>query len=58
MPVLGELPLDPRVREGGDDGKPIVLGDTDTGEAFREFVAQTADMQGLVHRNRVARANR
>ena len=25
--VLGEIPLDPRVREGGDIGKPIVLAD-------------------------------
>jgi ATP-binding protein involved in chromosome partitioning len=55
MPLLGELPLDPRVRQGGDEGEPIVLGDTDTGEAFRSFVAETSNMQGLVHRSRVSR---
>jgi ATP-binding protein involved in chromosome partitioning len=53
MPFLGDLPLDPRVREGGDEGEPIVLSDSETGEKFREFVAETADMQGIVHRNRV-----
>ena len=58
MPFLGDLPLDPRVREGGDDGKPIVLGEGETAEKFREFVGETADMQGVVHRNRVARSRR
>ncbi|MFC6941934.1 Mrp/NBP35 family ATP-binding protein [Salinirubellus sp. GCM10025818] len=54
MPFLGELPLDPRVREGGDSGAPIVLEEGETGEAFREFVRETADMQGIVHRRRVS----
>jgi ATP-binding protein involved in chromosome partitioning len=58
MPFLGDLPLDPRVREGGDDGKPVVLEDGETGEKFREFVGATANMQGIVHRNRAARSNR
>jgi ATP-binding protein involved in chromosome partitioning len=25
VPLLGQIPLDPRVREGGDAGAPIVL---------------------------------
>jgi ATP-binding protein involved in chromosome partitioning len=54
MPFLGELPLDPGVREGGDSGAPIVLEEGETGEAFREFVRETADMQGIVHRRRVS----
>lgn len=29
-PVLAEVPLDPRVREGGDRGEPIVLADPDS----------------------------
>jgi ATP-binding protein involved in chromosome partitioning len=29
IPVLGEIPLDPRLREGGDEGKPLVLADPD-----------------------------
>jgi ATP-binding protein involved in chromosome partitioning len=52
MPFLGEIPLDPAIREGGDDGQPVVLEDGETGEAFREFVAKTADNQGVVHRQR------
>jgi len=29
VPVLGEVPLDIRLREGGDSGRPIVLTDPD-----------------------------
>ena len=54
MPFLGKLPLDPAVREGGDSGEPIVLGEGETAEAFREFVRETADMQGIVHRRRAS----
>jgi ATP-binding protein involved in chromosome partitioning len=53
LPFLGSIPLDPRVREGGDTGAPIVLDEeSETGEAFREFAAETANMQGIVHRQR------
>ncbi|MEF8813626.1 MAG: P-loop NTPase [Halovenus sp.] len=52
MPFLGEIPLDPAVREGGDDGKPIVLDESDTADRLREFVRTAADMQGIVHRRR------
>ena len=52
MPFLGSIPLDPTVREGGDEGEPVVLADGDTAEALREFVSKTADMQGIVHRQR------
>ena len=53
MPFLGEVPLDPGVREGGDSGEPLVLDEDDrTGDAFREIAAQTANMQGIVHRKR------
>jgi ATP-binding protein involved in chromosome partitioning len=58
MPFLGSLPLDPAVRAGGDEGSPVVLAETATGEEFRAFVRETADMQGLVHRNRVGGAAR
>jgi ATP-binding protein involved in chromosome partitioning len=51
MPFLGSIPLDPRVREGGDDGEPTVLDDAnETGQALQEFAAEAADMQGIVHR--------
>jgi ATP-binding protein involved in chromosome partitioning len=29
VPLLGQIPLDPRVREGGDSGTPLVLSDPD-----------------------------
>jgi ATP-binding protein involved in chromosome partitioning len=28
VPFLGELPLDPKVRIGGDSGKPVALADS------------------------------
>jgi ATP-binding protein involved in chromosome partitioning len=54
MPFLGEIPLDPAIREGGDEGRPMVLEEGETAETLRSFVEQTADMQGLVHRQRVS----
>jgi ATP-binding protein involved in chromosome partitioning len=57
MPFLGEVPLDPAVREGGDSGQPLVLDeDSETGDAFRQITARTADMQGIIHRKRQADA--
>ena len=50
LPFLGEIPIDPAIREGGDDGAPMVLTETETGESLREFARTTADMQGIVHR--------
>ncbi|PSP76279.1 MRP family ATP-binding protein [Halobacteriales archaeon QH_6_68_27] len=55
MPFLGSVPLDPAVRERADEGEPIVLDDeSETAEAFREFVRSTANNQGIVHRRRHA----
>ncbi|OFE16886.1 sodium:proton antiporter [Humibacillus sp. DSM 29435] len=31
--LLGQIPLDPRVREGGDNGIPVVIGEPDTAAA-------------------------
>ncbi|SHN33497.1 Mrp/NBP35 family ATP-binding protein [Cryptosporangium aurantiacum] len=33
VPLLGQIPLDPRVREGGDSGTPLVLSDPDAAAA-------------------------
>ncbi|CCQ34400.1 Mrp protein [Halorhabdus tiamatea SARL4B] len=55
MPFLGEIPLDPEIRERGDEGRPAVLADDlDVSGAFRNFVANTANNQGIVHRNRLS----
>ncbi len=30
VPLLGQIPIDQRIREGGDEGRPIVLSDPDS----------------------------
>jgi ATP-binding protein involved in chromosome partitioning len=42
VPLLGQLPLLPALREGGDDGKPIAAVDPDgeAGKAFRAIAEQ------------------
>jgi ATP-binding protein involved in chromosome partitioning len=34
-PLLGQIPLEPSVAAGGDDGRPIALGEGPAAEAFR-----------------------
>ncbi|WP_338729277.1 Mrp/NBP35 family ATP-binding protein [Haladaptatus sp. DJG-WS-42] len=54
MPFLGKIPLDPRVRTGGDEGKPVVMDeDSATGDAFREFTENTATNVGVLLRRRM-----
>ena len=48
IPLLGQIPLDTRLREGGDEGRPLVLTDPDT-EASKT-IRSIAD--GLVGRPR------
>ncbi|WP_103504623.1 MULTISPECIES: Mrp/NBP35 family ATP-binding protein [Streptomyces] len=38
VPLLGQIPIDVRLREGGDEGKPVVLSDPDSpaGSAIRK----------------------
>lgn len=42
VPVLGSIPIDVRLREGGDDGKPVVLSDPDSpaGAALRAIAGK------------------
>ncbi len=55
MPFLGSVPLDPRVRTGGDEGAPAVLAeDLPAGQAFRDLTANVADNVGIVARRRHA----
>src|SRR4051794_23711160 len=44
VPLLGSVPIDPRLREGGDNGVPIVLADptAPAAVAFRDIAAQLA----------------
>ena len=48
VPLLGQIPLDTRLREGGDSGMPVVLGDPDSAAA----VALRAVARGLSTRAR------
>src|SRR3954462_2501810 len=48
VPLLGQVPLDTRLREGGDSGVPVVLGDPDSPGA----VALRAVARGLSTRAR------
>ncbi len=38
VPFLGEIPIDPRIREGGDTGRPLVTAYPDS-SAAKQFVA-------------------
>ena len=48
IPFLVELPLDPKVRIGGDSGRPVALDPLGAGAAFHELATKVADaMAGL-----------
>ncbi len=42
--LLGQIPIDPRIREGGDNGKPIVeaLPDSDNAKIITEIAKNLA----------------
>jgi ATP-binding protein involved in chromosome partitioning len=44
VPVLGRIPFDPRLREGGDNGKPLVISEPDApaSVALREIAGSLA----------------
>lgn len=37
VPLLGSIPIEPEVAEGGDHGRPVVLGDGPAAEEFRRI---------------------
>ncbi|MEY2418496.1 MAG: ATP-binding protein involved in chromosome partitioning [Actinomycetota bacterium] len=45
-PLLGQIPLVPELRQGGDDGEPITVSDPDSeaAQAFRELAKRIADL--------------
>ncbi|MDP9364907.1 MAG: iron-sulfur cluster carrier protein ApbC [Chloroflexota bacterium] len=44
VPLLGEIPIEPAVREGGDTGRPVVVGhpDSATARAFSHLAERVA----------------
>jgi ATP-binding protein involved in chromosome partitioning len=53
VPFLGEVPLYLGIREGGDIGKPIVLGESDSpaGTAFAQIAANVAAQVSIANQN-------
>ncbi len=45
VPFLGGIPLEPRIREGGDEGTPVVFAhpDSDATSVFREMSKRTVE---------------
>ena len=55
LPFLGSVPLDPAIREGGDEGRPAVFDEeARTGEALREIGASVANQLGVINRRSLA----
>ncbi|MCH7659945.1 MAG: Mrp/NBP35 family ATP-binding protein [Euryarchaeota archaeon] len=51
LPYLGGVSLDPAVRTGGDEGRPIVLDtESETGDAFRVLTENVANNVGVTKR--------
>jgi ATP-binding protein involved in chromosome partitioning len=50
VPFLGRLPLDPKAREGGDDGKPVILEhpETDISKSFIDLAGKIAARLSVV----------
>ncbi len=45
MPLLGQIPIDRRLREGGDNGRPLVLDEPDS-PAGKELLAIVDKLTG------------
>lgn len=49
VPILGEVPLDTKVRKGGDAGEPVVIGDPESpvADAFMELAESVVEAKPL-----------
>jgi ATP-binding protein involved in chromosome partitioning len=43
VPLLGQVPLEPAVASGGDEGRPVVLGSGPAADAFRAIATRIVD---------------
>jgi ATP-binding protein involved in chromosome partitioning len=52
VPLLGKVPIDVRLREGGDKGVPLVLGDPESpvAQQLTEIAITLAGRRGLAGR--------
>ena len=46
VPFLGEIPIDPEIRKGGDNGEPIVYSDPNSpsSKAFEQIAEKLLDI--------------
>ena len=52
IPFLGQIPLIQGIREGGDEGIPVVLGDDEEARrAFSEFAGNAARSIAMINAN-------
>ena len=43
IPLLGRIPIEPAVAEGGDHGRPVALGEGPAAQAFRELAERLVE---------------
>lgn len=55
VPLLGEIPLDPKIRTGGDEGKPVFVAEPQSpqAEAFRHIARHMAGQVSIRNFNRL-----
>jgi len=47
VPLLGQIPLVQGIRESGDNGRPVVMSDSVTGQAFRDLAETLAQQVSI-----------
>jgi ATP-binding protein involved in chromosome partitioning len=52
IPFLGQIPLIQRIREGGDEGRPVMIGDDPAAKkAFQDFAGNAARSIAMINAN-------
>jgi ATP-binding protein involved in chromosome partitioning len=52
IPFLGQIPLIQKIREGGDEGKPVMVGeDLEARKAFQHFAGNAARSIAMINAN-------
>jgi ATP-binding protein involved in chromosome partitioning len=52
IPFLGQIPLIQSIREGGDEGRPVMIGDElESKKAFQEFAGNAARSIAMINAN-------
>ena len=46
LPLLGQIPIQPEIRIGGDEGQPISLGDNEPARSFADVAKKLKEMLG------------